>query len=175
MVRTFHAGTGCLTSRADSWYHTAMANHDDRVSEPGADEDFELCNECGGLCCALYLAHDEHGEYVGEGWLPEYIDLWIGRFIASGALGESAGDYGAGVAGVEPLHDPRMSHLPSPEGEAYRSSLPAWVDTRKCQFCHPQSGCMLPRQFRAPICGEYVCELWEAKHGSTLDDARIMD
>jgi len=128
-------------------------------------EDFELCNSCGGLCCALYLAHDENGEYIGDEWLPEYIGVWIDRLVASGALHVSETEYRAGDAGVAPLHDPRVSHLPTPQGEAYRASLPAWVDTRKCQFCHPETGCLLPRDHRAPICGEYVCELWEAAHG----------
>jgi len=123
-------------------------------------EDFELCNECGGLCCALYLAHDENGGYIGEGWLPDYIELWLSRFVASCALVVTESEYRAGEAGVEPLHDTRLSHLPTPEGEAYRAGLPAWVDVRKCQFCHPDTGCLLPREFRAPICGKYVCELW---------------
>jgi len=123
-------------------------------------EDFELCNECGGLCCALYLAHDENGEYIGEGWLPDYIELWLSRFVTSGALVVTESEYRAGEAGVEPMHDPRRSHLPTPEGEAYRAGLPAWVDVRKCQFCHPDKGCLLPREYRAPICGDYVCELW---------------
>ena len=48
-----------------------------------------------------------------------------------------------------PLHDPRVSHLPTPEGDAYRASLPEWVDVRKCTFCHPETGCLLPREFRA--------------------------
>jgi hypothetical protein len=68
----------------------------------------------------------------------------------------------AGVARVEPLHDPRLSHRPDAAGDVYRTSLPEWVDTRKCQFCHPESGCLLPRRYRAPICGEWVCDLWEA-------------
>lgn len=126
-------------------------------------EDFELCNECGGLCCCLYLAHDENGDYIGDEWLPDYIDEWIGLLTQSGALRVALGVYEAGEAGVAPLHDPRLSHLPTAEGEAYRATLPAWVDVRKCQFCHPETGCLLPREFRAPICGDYVCELWKAK------------
>ena len=136
-----------------------------------------ICHDCGGLCCALYLAHDENGEYIGEGWLPEYIDLWLERLVTSGALrvtqtayaddeaapGENPQvSYAAGEAGIEPLHDPRLSHLPTPEGAAYRATLPEWIDTRKCQFCHPENGCLLPREFRAPICGDYVCDLWIA-------------
>ncbi|MHB1342020.1 MAG: hypothetical protein ACYC77_04110 [Coriobacteriia bacterium] len=133
-----------------------------------------LCHECGGLCCALYLAHDENGEYIGAGWLPEYIELWLERFVASGALraevrvsdSSTAGSvtqtaYVAGAPGVEPLHDPRMSHLPTPEGAAYRAALEGWIDIRKCQFCHPETGCLLPAGYRAPICHEYTCELWE--------------
>ena len=133
---------------------------DDQRSAPVGGEDFALCNECGGLCCCLYLAHDENGEYIGEGWLPEYIALWQERFVASGALAIAPDGRREGAAGVEPLHDPRLSHLPTPEGEAYRASLPAWLDTRKCEFCHPETGCLLPRECRAPICREYVCELW---------------
>ncbi|MRR11460.1 hypothetical protein EG835_03045 [bacterium] len=125
-------------------------------------EDFELCNECGGLCCALYLAHDENGEYIGEGWLPEYITLWLERLQSSGALRVTEDSYAAGPAGVEPLHDPRLSHLPTAEGDAYRAALPAWVDVRKCQFCHPDTGCLLPREYRADICREYICELWRS-------------
>jgi hypothetical protein len=123
---------------------------------------FDLCSECGGLCCCLYLANDEDGAYIGEGWLPEQIDAWLDRFVASGALAAGNGVYAAGAAGVEPLHDPRLSHLPTPAGAAYRATLPAWVDVRKCQFCHPETGCLLPREYRAPICREYVCELWQA-------------
>ncbi len=128
---------------------------------------YELCHECGGLCCALYLAHDENGDYIGEGWLPDYIDVWTERLVASGALRADATGYGAGPAGIEPLHDPRISHLPTPEGAAYRATLPEWVDTRKCQFCHPDTGCLLPREYRAPICGEYVCEIWQAAENRT--------
>jgi len=127
------------------------------------DEKPDLCGDCGGLCCCLYLAHDENGEYIGQDWLPDYIDLWLERLTASGALVVTPTELAAGAAGVEPLHDPRISHLPTPEGEAYRATLPAWVDTRKCQFCHPDTGCLLPREFRAPICREYVCELWESR------------
>ena len=90
-----------------------------------AGEDFELCNECGGLCCALYLANDENGDYIGEGWLPDYIDVWTERLVASGALRADATGYGAGPANIEPLHDPRISHLPTPEGAAYRATLNA--------------------------------------------------
>jgi hypothetical protein len=125
-------------------------------------EDFALCHECGGLCCCLYLANDEDGAYIGEGWLPEYIDVWTERLVASGALLVSEDRMEAGAAGVAPLHDPRLSHMPTPEGEAYRATLPGWVDVRKCQFCHPEQGCLLPRESRAPICREYVCELWGA-------------
>jgi hypothetical protein len=126
---------------------------------------YELCHECGGLCCALYLAHDENGDYIGEGWLPDYIDLWVARLVASGALRASGSEYAAGDAGVEPLHDPRLSHLPTQAGAAYRATLPEWIDVRKCQFCHPEIGCLLPREYRAPICGDYVCEIWKAAGG----------
>jgi len=128
-------------------------------------ERYELCHECGGLCCALYLAHDENGEYIGGDWLPDYIDLWLERLVTSGALIVDGDALCAGAAGIEPLHDPRLSHLPTAAGAAYRETLPAWVDTRKCQFCHPDTGCLLPREHRAPICGEYVCELWERTGG----------
>ena len=40
------------------------------------DRDGELCADCGGLCCAIYLAHDEEGAYIGDGWLPEQIASW---------------------------------------------------------------------------------------------------
>jgi hypothetical protein len=130
-----------------------------------ADEDFALCNQCGGLCCCLYLANNEEGAYIGEGWLPEYIDLWTRRLVESGALVADATGMRAGEAGVAPLHDPRLSHLPTPEGDVYRATLPVWVDVRKCQFCHPDDGCLLPRHYRAPICREYVCELWGIPSG----------
>lgn len=126
-------------------------------------ENYALCHECGGLCCCLYIAHDENGEYIGQEWLPAYIEEWLGKFVASGALVRDGDDYVAGDHGIEPLHDPRRSHLPTPEGEAYRAELPPWVDTRKCQFCHPETGCLLPHEYRAPICHEYHCELWPAK------------
>jgi hypothetical protein len=126
-----------------------------------SDENFELCHECGGLCCAIYLAQDENGEYVGDGWLPEYITTWEHRLSASGALRVTPDAYEAGDAGVAPLHDPRLSHRPDAVGEAYRATLPDWVDVRKCAFCHPDTGCLLPRHYRAPICREWVCELWE--------------
>ena len=123
-------------------------------------EDYDLCHECGGLCCCLYLAHDENGGYIGDGWLPEYIALWEARLVESGALTVTPEGYSAGPAGIEPLHDPRASHLPTPEGQAYRDTLPAWVDVRKCQFCHPETGCLLPRAHRAEICRDWVCDLW---------------
>jgi hypothetical protein len=123
-------------------------------------EDADLCGRCGGLCCCLYLAVDEDGAYIGEGWLDDYIELWLARLTASGALEASGTAYRAGQAGVTPLHDPRISHLRTPDGEAYRATLPAWVDVTKCQFCHPETGCLLPRQYRAPICNEWVCEMW---------------
>ena len=133
-----------------------------------ATEDFELCHECGGLCCALYLANDEEGVYVGESWLPGYIELWLERLQASGALVVTGTEYGAGAAGVAPLHDPRLSHLPTAEGDAYRASLPGWVDVRKCQFCHPDTGCLLPREYRAEICREWVCDLWRVDYSASL-------
>jgi hypothetical protein len=132
------------------------------MTTPPADENFELCNACGGLCCALFLAHDEDGAYIGEGWLAAYIAEWEQRLIASGALRVTPDAYLPGEAGVEPLHDPRQSHLPTAEGAAYRATLPSWVDTRKCVFCHPQTGCLLPRGYRAPLCNEWTCELWES-------------
>jgi hypothetical protein len=127
----------------------------------GGREDAELCSRCGGLCCCLYLAIDEDGEYVGDDWLPQYVGLWLQRLTESGALVASDTAYGAGEAGVEPLHDPRLSSLRTPEGQAYRATLPEWVDVTKCQFCHPETGCLLPRERRAPICNEWVCDLWE--------------
>jgi hypothetical protein len=133
----------------------------------GDHRDDDLCHECGGLCCCLYLAHDENGDYIGESWLPDYIDLWLERLRDSGALTVTASDYRAGEAMVEPLHDPRRSHPPTPEGAAYRASLPKWVDVRRCQFCHPETGCLLPRGYRAPICGEFRCELWSASESAS--------
>jgi hypothetical protein len=134
------------------------------VTHPNDRAEPELCGECGGLCCTLYLAQDEDGAYIGGGWLPDYIDLWTERLVASGALALDAdGAMIAGAAGVTPLHDPRVSHRPDAVGEAYRATLPARVDVRKCQFCDPESGCLLPRAYRAPICGEWVCELWEVR------------
>jgi hypothetical protein len=128
------------------------------TDDPRVDDD--LCSACGGLCCCLYLAHDENGVYNGDGWLPAYIDLWIERLTGSGALVATGTRYEAGEAGVPPLHDPRLSHLPTLEGAAYRATLPEWVDVMKCQFCHPETGCLLPRERRADICGEFVCDLW---------------
>ncbi|MBN2405858.1 MAG: hypothetical protein JXE06_09785 [Coriobacteriia bacterium] len=123
-------------------------------------QNWELCHTCGGLCCALYLAHDENGDYIGDEWLPAYIEQWLGRFETSGALVRDGDRYVAGVHGIQPYHDPRLSHLPAPVGEAYRAGLPEWVDVRKCQFCHPELGCQLPHEYRPPICDEYRCELW---------------
>ena len=125
-----------------------------------AEEDFALCNECGGLCCAIYIAHDEDGTFIGDDWLPEYIAVWEERLVGSGALCVTPEGYEAGVAGVTPLHDPRVSHRPDSTGAAYRAALPEWVDTRKCAFCHPDTGCLLPREYRAPICREWVCDIW---------------
>jgi hypothetical protein len=137
------------------------AEHPGAARPPaGADEDFELCNSCGGLCCALFLAHDEDGHYIGADWLLDYIALWEARLVDSGALRVTGAAYLPGEAGVAPLHDPRVSHLPTPEGEAYRAALPESVDYRKCVFCDAETGCLLPRSYRAPICGEYLCELW---------------
>jgi hypothetical protein len=134
------------------------------MTHPNDRDEPDLCGECGGLCCALYLAHDENGDYIGEGWLPDYIDVWTERLTGSGALVIDSEDrMEAGVAGVTPLHDPRISHRPDAEGESYRATLRAWVDTRKCQFCHPDTGCLLPREHRAPICGTWVCDLWEER------------
>jgi hypothetical protein len=146
-----------LCSRAERLGPGAV---DPLAATTSVEEDFELCSECGGLCCALFLAHDEHGDYIGEGWLPDYIALWEGRLVESGALRATTAAYLPGEAGVMPLHDPRVSHLPTPEGEAYRTALPSAVDYRKCVFCDATTGCLLPRHYRAPICGEYTCELW---------------
>jgi hypothetical protein len=128
-----------------------------------AEKNPDLCRECGGLCCCLYLANDEDGDYIGEGWLPEYIALWEDRLTASGALRVTRDGYRAGEADVAPLHDPRISHRSDAAGAAYRASLPGWVDVRKCVFCHPESGCLLPRKHRAPICNEWFCEQWEER------------
>lgn len=136
-----------------------MSSNHTPAPDPAA-ANWQLCHECGGLCCCLYLAHDENGEYVGQDWLPTYIEQWLGWFVASGALVADGDSFVAGEHGVAPYHDPRLSHLPTDEGEAYRATLPVWVDVRKCQFCHPDHGCQLPHAYRAPICGEYTCELW---------------
>jgi len=109
----------------------------------------------------LYLAQDENGDYAGDGWLPDYIELWLERLSATGALVVTPSRLQAGEPGVEPLHDPRVSHLPTAEGDAYRATLPYWVDVRKCVFCHPETGCLLPRTYRAPICNEWTCVLWD--------------
>ncbi len=143
-----------------------MDPHASVPHEPANDRDDAVCAECGGLCCCLYLANDEDGEYIGEGWLPQYIEHWIGLLTDSGALVADGVRDEAGAAGVQPLHDPRLSHLPTPEGEAYRATLPDWVDVRKCQFCHPVTGCLLPRVYRAPICGSYACESWPSSDAS---------
>lgn len=142
-------------------------NDPDETPVADSGEDFELCSACGGLCCALYLAHDEDGAYIGDGWLDAYIALWLERLETSGALVVGSDGLRAGAAGIDPLHDPRLSHAPGPQGEAYRATLPDWVDVRKCQFCHPLSGCLLPREYRAPLCNEWVCELWVASAGPT--------
>jgi hypothetical protein len=136
------------------------------MTHPNDRDESELCGECGGLCCALYLAHDEDGAYIGEGWLPDYIELWTERLIGSGALAiDDRGAMVAGRAGIAPLHDPRVSHRPDETGAAYRAALPDGVDVRMCQFCDPATGCLLPRRFRAPICGEWVCDIWKARLG----------
>lgn len=143
------------------------ANLDDHLKngpDSSAEEErWELCHECGGLCCCLYLAHDEDGEYVGDDWLPDYIETWLERFVSSGALDRRGELYVAGVPGVAPLHDPRLSHRPDAEGTRYRAALPSSVDVRKCQFCDAETGCLLPRQYRAEICREWVCEIWLAE------------
>ncbi len=126
-------------------------------------QNWRLCHECGGLCCRLYLAADENGDYSGDEWLPDYIEEWLGKFEASGALVRSGDALLVGAHGIEPYHDPRLSHPPTAAGAAYRATLPPWVDVTKCQFCHPDAGCQLPHEFRAPICHEYRCELWDAK------------
>lgn len=144
------------------------------MSHPNDRDEIELCGECGGLCCALYLAHDEDGAYIGDGWLPDYIDLWTERLVASGALAiDASGAMRAGEAGAEPLHDPRLSHRPDAAGDAYRATLPGSVDVMKCQFCDPDTGCLLPRRYRATICGEWVCELWEAREGVPGEEPRL--
>lgn len=134
----------------------------DLVTTASDQENAELCSACGGFCCTLYLASDENGDYIGADWLPGEIDLWQARLTLSGALVADAAGCHAGVAGVAPLHDPRRSQPPSPASMAYRATLPAWVDVSKCQFCHPDTGCLLPRHFRPPICGDYTCEQWPA-------------
>ena len=134
------------------------------MTHPNDRDEPELCGECGGLCCAIYLALDEDGAYNGGGWLPDYVDLWTARLVGSGALAFDAdGAMVAGAAGVPPLHDPRLSHRQDAEGDAYRASLPEHVDVMKCQFCDPDTGCLLPRHYRAPICGEWVCDLWRPR------------
>ncbi len=138
-----------------------MTSNTDPIPTPdrGA-QNWDLCHACGGLCCCLYLAHDEDGEYIGGEWLPAYVEQWLGWFEVSGALVRDGDGYVAAGHGVEPYHDPRASHPPTPAGDAYRTGLPGWVDVRKCQFCHPELGCQLPHEYRPPICGEYRCELW---------------
>ena len=94
------APTQALASRYGSLLSSA---HESRARRSrlaaGAEEDFELCNDCGGLCCALFLAHDEDGDYIGEGWLPDYIALWEERLVASGALRVTSAAYLPGAAG----------------------------------------------------------------------------
>ena len=121
--------------------------------------DVQKCNACGGKCCEIYLSVEDGGMRGLQQWFDEYCDDWKSEFVASGALlRDAAGNITVNpAAGGHPLHDPLISHDGGQLGEECRRSLPEWVDIDRCQFCHPNTGCMLERRFRPRACREFIC------------------
>ena len=119
-----------------------------------------LCPLCCGKCCRLYLPREQGGMYSSHLWFDEYCRRWFSAFVESGALLRNYEKMTTvnPASGVAPLHSPIPAHAQGRKGDAYRASLPRWVDIHKCQFCHPDSGCLLDRQFRPRACREYMCK-----------------
>lgn len=144
------------------------------ASRPEASdiEHAEACRACGGECCILYRYVDEFVDGV-PGARPhndgldfeEYCIDWFDGFVMSGALEDPSGspagwlgDYRVPAGVPAPLHDPLRSHSGRAGTGEYLASLPDWVDTDRCQYCHPATGCLLPRERRPRVCREYACE-----------------
>ncbi|MDO8941674.1 MAG: hypothetical protein Q7U75_00745, partial [Desulfobacterales bacterium] len=58
----------------------------------------------------------------------------------------------------EPIFDPFILFIGQrAERASCRAALPSWVDTERCQYCHPVTGCIVPRGSRPAVCREYRC------------------
>lgn len=103
-----------------------------------------ICSECGGECCRIY-----YPDNIPPGvWFEDWCEQWENLFNDCGI-------------DIPPLHNPLESHFCGEGGNEYRDSLPDWVDIYKCQYCHPETGCLIPRFQRPNICLFYSCEKLE--------------
>ena len=111
------------------------------------------CLTCG-RCCQIYKS-----THIGGSFPEEFVefethcDKWMDKFIAAGImtsnnLGELEVSQKIKDLGIEPLHNPKKPSEPA---------LHKWVDRGLCQFCHPHTGCILPRKERPDICNRFMC------------------
>ena len=99
----------------------------------------EACAKCKGKCCILYgsplmAQYEDNIELFAQFWMTLFKDV-----------------------DVVPLFDPILSHQDTEQAKQYRQSLPSWIDTNMCPFCHPDTGCLVLREQRPDNCREYMC------------------
>jgi Fe-S-cluster containining protein len=106
------------------------------------------CLSCGG-CCRIYRPSSQGGAFPDHlVSLEEHAINWLHKFVDAGVLNiNKDGKIVTGKVGIEPLHDPLNTI----------SKKFDWVDVERCQFCHPKTGCMIPRNKRPELCRSFVC------------------
>lgn len=109
------------------------------------------CTTCG-QCCKIYLPSSHGGSFPEKhvsyqdhclNWLDKFTEAGVLEITPEGKIVPTE------KVGIEPLHDPL-----NPESKRF-----PWVDPTRCQFCHPVTGCLIPREKRPPLCRSFVC--WE--------------
>jgi len=94
------------------------------------------CIDCGGKCCQIYSGYSySHGSHIHEG----------------------EKDYG-----VSPLFDRRkvddILNLCEDDSEGYiKNLLGNNIDPSFCEYRHPDTGCIIPRDKRSYVCTAYYC------------------
>ncbi len=102
----------------------------------------EVCEQCGGECCLIYLSCENGGSYPsGQYWFEEWCD----------GFHENADQYG-----VEPLFHPLIVHMSDNEW-MINELVERGINAYACQYLG-STGCLIPRENRPSHCKEYACE-----------------
>lgn len=102
----------------------------------------DVCKQCGGECCLIYLPIDMGGSYPsGQYWFEE----WCFGFH------KNADQYG-----VEPLFDPLLVHMTGNE-HMINDLAERGINAHACQYL-TSTGCSIPWENRPVHCKTYACE-----------------